>query len=522
MILNLSAAYQPTENEVWVEFHSTQNDGVTVTVADKIKLVLLIENVSDIGSTAYLPISPELVVDAAYVGPNKNYEIKFRNPLSTMDLWIEVTATFGLTDIQKRVSVGQALPSSTSMDLPDNLIYEIDHFDRPETLGENHVPNTNTVILAPEIRQYSEVFDFTLGKPVEDFEGLSYTGGGNRLLINNQNSMFDLQVLDRSYWEMSSFAFIEPTATNLLSNAFFLTATNTSLPPVGYQVDAGGALLTQKLDFDYSVSDAVKIWTLRFIQNSVMPAFNEVKVDSVATVPCVGGTNYSFSSYVKVRNMTNTTKVTRLTLRLAWFDGTTFLLNSEQNLNPADFRQLDLASMSAVAPLNANQVRATLLLGSVDSGDDVELSLLGWQLEEGAVPTTRTLTTRAADQLTIDTYNAANQKLRFETIVGFDSLGTARQFLQGPIDVTFTGASTLLVSIPEAATTLTVPLVFSAGDVLDVTIEHETGKNLTVFRDGQSIGTVALAAYTATPAPLNFIGIGVELLRLTVFSRRGD
>lgn len=522
MQLDIAASYQPSEDEVWVSFDSSLSS--VVTIADSIVLTLLVQAIDQIGGASYIPIS-EQAVDSAFILPTKNYEMKFRNPPRKMDLWIKVDATFGLSTFSKMVAVGEARDTHHSMKLPDNPLYGKDVLDELPTGGGGSItlPNENIVVLAPELVNYVKVYDFTNALPVEEYEGLVYSGGGNRLLIANQTNQFEIQNLDQAPWELSAFAFIEPAATNLLPNSFFLTTTGAGLEvtPTGYEVDAAGALLQQSVAFDYTTSANAKIWKARFTQQNGLSAFNQVSVRLSAAVACLPSQDYTLSIYSKITKLTRDTAVTQYTLALRWYNGSTFISESSLVLDPNNFNELVVAAMTATSPASASKVQPVLRLGSVDPDDDVELSMLGFQLETGLYPTTRTDGSRVQDLITIPTYNAENQKIRMILIPGFPSGLTEQQIVQGPIDVFFHASGQMEARIFGVGS-VSVALPFAAGDPLDLTIEHQSGKRIAIFKDGQLLADTPLPVFTAPVGPLNIIGVGVELLKLSVFSRRGE
>lgn len=525
MKLFLSATYQPNEDEVWVDFRSTLDDDITVTLADELELNLKVQVVDQVGSSSYHTIA-NLKVSSDYALPDKNYELKFRNPPQKLDLWLEVSATFGITTVQKLVMVGQAAPSHISMDLPDNVLYGRDVFDMPETGDDEFVPNDNLVVLAPELRDFLVEYEFSITVQDTDYD-LQYSGGGNRLWINNQNNQFEAQAVDQAPWDITAFAFLEPAANNLLPNPFFENVVNPTSEfdayPAGYKVDAADSVMTQQVAFDYQITSAAKLWKLICRQNSISSGFNPIVIETEELVACAGLTSYVFSTYCQIKPRNKSTTLNQGKVFLEWYDVNEDLISSSQfNFEPGSFLNLDLLATEAYqSPSNAVWVKPVLQIGSLDSGDDVEVSLLGIQIEEGLYPTTRMKGPRAQDTLTVDDYNAANQKLRIQVIAGFDSGVDDRVLLQGPIEATFSG-NELVVGVPDASTTLSVPFIFAAGEFLDLTIAHEAGKKLSVYREGTLVDETALPAFSTTVSPLTIFGVGGEFLKLSVFSRRGD
>jgi hypothetical protein len=522
MQLDVGASYQPSEDEVWVNFQSSLSG--TITIADSVTFTLLVQAIDQIGGASYIPISEQLV-DSPYLLPTQSYEIKFRNPPRKMDLWIKVEAHYGVDTYSNMVAVGEALDSHNSMDFPENPIYSKDVLDQLPTGGGGSItlPNENIVVLAPELFNYVKVYDFTTANPVEDYEPLTYVGGGERLLLANQTNQFELQAPDQAPWELSAFAFLEPSAINLMPNPFFLNTVGTDLEitPVGYTIDAAGSLLQQDVSFNYATSSSAKIWRARFTQHNALSAFNQAQISLAVPIGCLPNQDYTFSIYSKIALLTRDTVVTQYTLALRWYDNSTFINESSSVLDPSQFKELILASMVANSPATANRVQPVLRLHSIDPDDDVEISLLGMQLEEGVYPTTRTNSARAQDVITVPDYNAENQKIRIVLIPGFPSGLTTQQIVQGPIDVFFHASGQMEARIFGVGSVST-PLSFVAGDLLDLTIEHQAGKKLGIYRDGQLLADTPLPNFTAPIGPLNIIGVGVELLKLSVFSRRGE
>lgn len=520
MNLQVSASYQPSEDEVWVDFRSTQDDLTTVSIADQLELNLLIESKDLIGTVSYIPIA-NLKTDSAYLRPDRNYEVRFRNPERKMDLWLEAKATYGPMTFIKRVEVGEALSSHNSMDLPDNAIFEQDLLTTPQTGGNElgSTPNPNVVVLAEPLRDFVTLYDFTTAQAAEDYEGLVYLGGGERLLLQNQTNQFELQTVDQAPWLLNSFLFLEGAGSNLLPNGFFENLTGNV--PTGYKADAAGTIFQSSVDFNYQISAAAKLWVMRFTQPNGFSAFNEVSFQPLANVAVTAGSDYTISAYTKIRALNRTTNVTKYTILARWFQGTTLLSENSEVLDPNAFAQLNLASATFTAPVNADQMLVVMKLGSVDAADDVELSILGFQVEAGKYLTTRMRGSRIQDEVTIDPYDAMNQKIRLQMIAGFQSGLVDQQIISGAISVTFKATGDLEVIIPTQAT-LDTPFAFAPNDLIDLTVEHQSGKRVAIFRDGQLLAETPLPTFAATPSPLTILGVGVELMKLSVFSRRGS
>ena len=147
MILNVAAIYQTDADEVSVDFRSTENDTVTTTVADKLKVTLYSQSKNLVGavskhSLAVIDVTPE------YLQSEQNYTLKFRHPKIKADLIVDVDALYGVTNYTKSVTVGEDNSTQATMALPENVLYEKDYFDFPENQGPTEIPNDNIVVLA--------------------------------------------------------------------------------------------------------------------------------------------------------------------------------------------------------------------------------------------------------------------------------------------------------------------------------------------------------------------------------------
>ena len=526
MQLEIGATYQPHEDEVWVDFRSTEDDLTTVTVADSLELQLLIESVDLIGTASFIPLSIPLKISGDYVRPDRNFEAVIRNPERKMDLWVETKATFGSDIYTKRVKVGEALDSHSSMALPDNVLFEKDVLAELETGGGEvaRLPNENVLVLAPELQNFVRAYDFTVSLPEEDYSGITYQGGGNRLLINNQSDQFELQNVNVAPWTMPGFAFMEPASENIIPNGFFLNTTTTgnTLPTGWSATSPTGALFQSTVDFDYKVSASAKIWAMRVNrQASGSMNYTELVMKTNDAFPVEEESTYTFSVYTRVRALTPQTKVTKLKLEMEWLLGETVVLVNELEMDARDFQAMDLATFTATAPTNVNRLRTRVRLGSIDQGDDVEISFLGWQVEPGTLPTTRMAGgERENDRIIIPDYNALNQKIRMQMIMGFPSGVDMRQLVGGPIDVFFHTSGVIEARVVGVAS-VTASLAFQPGESLDLTVEHQVGKRIALIRDGQLLAEEPLPQFAAAPGPLTIFGVGVELMKLSVFSRRG-
>jgi len=515
MILNVTATYQPDADEVLVDFRSTQDDGITTSVADRVVVTLYSQTKDSVGTKSQHSLS-EIKTTSDYLQAEQNYVLKFRHPKVRADLLVRIQAQYGANNFEKIVSVGEVETAQATMDLPDNILYTRDPFDYALTQGSFEIPNDNQIVLAPEIQEYVTVYDYTVANPVEDYMPLTYSGGGNRLFMSNQTNSFSLQSVDTAPWVNSSYAFMENGATNLLPNSFFNNVT--SGVPNGYAVDAAGAMLMQSVDTDYQTANGAKLWSLRFRQTNSVSAFNQVSLSISNPVAITGGNNYTFSSYLRIQAMTSLTKVTKVTMGVKWFDNSTQLSESSVDLAGADFKSLSLAIFSGLAPSAATHAQPFIKVGSLDFGDDVLLTVFAPQLEIGLFATSRTQGSRIQDAIVIPDYNASNQKTRFEMIAGFNS-GHPVSITTGPVWVSFTSGSTLRVEIPSQGF-VEAPVSFSAGDLVDFTIEHSSSNLVKVYLSGNLVAQQPLPSFVATPAPLSITGAGFELLRLSVFSRK--
>lgn len=522
MNLQVSATYLPDADEVQVDFRSTQDDLVTLSVADLITVSLQVSSQDLNGTVTYRPLA-QISASPEYVQAEKNYLLRFRHPRRRQDLFVNVSAVYGVQTFQKTVSVGISASPQTEMALPDNALWVQDPFNVPLDQGNNpgsghHAPNANQVVLSPRILDYVQKFDFTLAQNSEDFDPLIYQGGGNRLLMSNKTQAFESQVLNQSPWDLSAYAFMEPAAQNLLPNSFFNVIAQGI--PSGYTLDSVGAILTQSVLPNYQTATGAQFWTLRFRQTNLHPASNQARVGLQTPIILTGSENYAFSVYVQITPLTSVTKVTELTLGLLWQDASGVTLQTSQvTLNPNDYPTLSLASLTAKAPVGAAQVVPEILLGSIDAGDDVQLVLFSPQLEPGMISTSRCQGARAEDTIEIPTYDAGNQKIRLEFTPGFTS-GPV-QITTGPLEISFTAQGTLLAEIPEASVSVeTQALSFQPGDTLDFTIQHQAGGSFMIYQGGDAVAETLLPQFTSTPAPLLIRGFLGELLHLSVFSRK--
>jgi hypothetical protein len=524
--LQVSAIYQPDADEVLVEFSSTQDDLITLSIADQLTALLSVATTDLNGTITYNPIAT-IVVTPEYLLPTQSYAFKFRHPRRRADLFIQVSATYGIATYSKVVNVGIA--GETDVALPDNALFERDPFETPLDQDDYQAPNPNRKVLAPEIQTYSQLFDFTLPLNPQEYEPLTYTGGGNRLLMNNQNNSFFLQTLDTPPWTVTAFAFMEPAGVNLIPNSFFNVISG-SAPygqyPSGFTVDPAGALLTQSVSANYTTANGAQLWAIRFRQNNSLAAFNQGTVALNAAVAVEGSQVYCFSTYAQIQLMTTDTVVDTLTLAIQWFDsGMHPISTSTAPLAASGFDTLVVGSVTATSPAGAAFAIPQVLLSSIDPGDDVVLTLFGPQLETGDYPTSRTQGARAADQITIPTYNAANQKIRVVFVPGFgvsEVLGASEPLLltAGPLVLSLQTDGTFQATLPSYGSVSSAPLNFAAGDTLDFTIQHLSDDAITLYLGGALIATTPLPVVPPTTDPLNLLGFGGELLRLTVFSRK--
>lgn len=515
MILQVAATYQSDADEVLVEFRSTEDDATTTTVADKLVAYLYSSTKNLIGEKSRHLIST-IELDSNYLTSEQNYVFKFRHPRVRADLILDVEAEYGSATYEKSVIVGDGGTTQSTMDLPNNITYTQDPFDLSLTQDGHDKPNDNIVILAPEIQEYVSVYDFTLPSPAENFTPLIYTGGGNRLFMSNQTNSFFLQQVESAPWVNSAYAFMEAETVNLLPNSFFNNSVSGT--PNGYEIDGAGAMITQSVDTDYKTATGAKLWSVRLRQNNSLMAFNEATIALIDPVSVSDQDNYTFSVYLKIVGMTQRTIVSKLKLCITWFDGSSELGESISELAPADFKSLSLASITDISPIGATSAKVSVKFGSIDFGDDILCTVFAPQLERGIFSTSRTQGTRLQDEVVVPEYNAANQKIRFELIPGFSS-DQDLLIADGPIRVSFTSGSMVEVEVGSHGT-LQAPISFSAGDLVDLTIEHAAGSLVKIYVSGNLVGQQILPAFPATSDPLSIGGSGFELLRLSVFSRK--
>lgn len=521
MLLNVAAAYWPDADEVVIDLASTEDDAETLTVADKVRFDLLLESIDLIGTATYRPLSTFEVTNQ-YIRTDKHFGVRFKSPQRRDALFLNVVAFFGSDQYEKLVKVGLSSSERTEMVLPENPIWTSDRLEHIPTFGsDDDILPENKVILAPEIQSYNRQFDFSEPKPVETYDGLTYVGGaGDRLMLNSQTNSYEIQ-RSRAPWAIPAYLFMEGDAENLLDNAFFIDVASGFIPtPVGWTHDGGGAVVTATLDFDHQTSSDAKLWKIRFRQNNQFGGFAASKLITTGFTPVTDGDVYCFSAFLKIRRMTPETVVENVRLSIHWYDGTTLLSSTQEERDLADFQNLSIAFVSGTAPSGADQVKVSIEAYDVDSGDDIEISFLAPQLEPGPTPTTRILTTRDQDEVSIPTYNAANQKIRLQFIPGFSSVS-----IEAPIALT---AGPLMISLKPVEMVEvnlnnvlihSAPLAFDMGELVDLTVSHKSNGKLQIYRDGIQIAEANLGTVASTTDALTILGIGVELLKLDVFSR---
>ena len=518
MNLLLAPTYQPDANEVLVDFRSTLDDLVTVTVADQIVATLYCQTTNAVGTTALNPLN-QITITSGYVQPEQNYFFRFRNPQRRMDLVITVQATYGPDVYSKTAPVGDGVSSFDDMLLPENPTWEIDPLRIPPDQGTIDEPLTPVaVVQPPEQQNLITRYDFTIGAPAPDFDPLTYAGGNNRLLLSNRTNAYFLQTSSIAPWRLSAYLFLEQGITNLIPGSFFLSATNSV--PNGFAVDANSALLTQAVALDSVLATGAQVWSLRFRQSNKFTPYNNATISVQNPVPVTAGQTYCLSAYAQVKSLMSYAAPQQLTFKIEWLAGVTPLSTSQQNVPVSEFQALGLGSMSAVAPTGATQAQLSWSLYPVDPGADIEMTFFAPQFEPGSFPTSRTQGVRQQDTIAILDYNAASQKIRLECIPGFASGqdGIDRAVFTGPITVTLTASSTLDVDVGGHGT-LSTPLVFAAGDLVDFTVEHLAGQMVNLYVAGVLMASAPLPAFSATPATLTGNGTGMEITALTVFSR---
>lgn len=518
MILNIGAAFWPDADEVVIDSFSTQDDGVTPVVPDTLQLNLLLQTTDLNGTNTLRPLN-QITIPSSYAQSDAHFHARFRAPQRRQDLWLTTVATFGLIQISKTTQVGISNTERINMDLPDNAIFTQDVLQLIPTggPGDELLPD-NPVILAPEILSYTETFIFSSPQPPETYADLEYAGGGtDRLLLNSQTNSYQEQELIEP-WLIPAFLFLENTAENLMTNSYFITQSGNI--PQTWAIDGAGSAVTQTLAFDHSTSSDAQVWTVRFRQNNVyLNSFAQTSLTCSQAIPVTGGNPYCFSTYLRTRLMTTDTDVKNILIRLQWLDNTTPVSATEQLLSTSNFSTLMLASCAGVAPLSATNVMVYLFFYDVDAGDDIECSVFAPQVEAGLLPSTRILTGRTQDMVTTQPYDASNQKIRFQFIPGFGSTSLASpvQLTGGPLQITLdsVGVNATLTGGP----TLSAPLVFNAGDFLDLTFSHLSNGKFTIYSAGNIVAQQNLGVIAPTAVPITILGIGIELLQLNVFSR---
>jgi hypothetical protein len=519
MDLNLSAAFQPDADLVYVNFSSTDNQNLVV--ADAVTFNLY-QQTSNLIGTLNNSLLTSFSVTNQYSRPEKDYEVTFLHPPSRMDLWVEVQATFSGTVLTKMVQVGVSDSPQQTMVLPDNNIWEFDPFEViPTQGGSDDIPNDNIIIAAPEIQNYVEKFDFSTATET-DILNLSYAGGGNRLLLQNQTNQFVLQAQDQAPWTIPAYLFLEDNTENLLPNTFFInnTAQNNIQTPNGWSIKSGYAAVWSSVAFDHTTSSDAMIWSVRFLQNENYYLTNEVGVSLVDLVSVQENTSYVFSSYIMAQQMSMTTTVNTFTCNVVWYDVNQQIISIiGQDFNFSNFSGLNLAQVSAISPVGAVFASIEINMTS-NGGNDLQLKILGPQLEQGNHATSRVQGSRNQDLVTIPLVDTASAKLRLGMIMGFDSSSvlSSTEITSGDIIVSMEPGNLVKVNITGIGF-CQVPLTFSVGDYVDLTIQCAESQNLSIYLSGQLQGSTALPSFPSNPVPLTLVGKGFELLTLSVFSR---
>jgi hypothetical protein len=519
MNLNLSAVFQPDADLVYVNFSST-DAGSNLIIADQVTFNLYQQTSNLIGTTQNNLLT-SLSVTSQFARPEQDYEITFLHPLRRMDLLVEAVATFGSTVVSKIVQVGQAAnPESTI--LPDNAIWEFDPLDViPTQGGSDDLANHNIIIAAPELQNYVEKFDFSVSTGGEEYN-LSYAGGGNRLLMQNQTNQFVLQKLDQAAWTVPAYLFMENEATNLLPNNFFInsSASGTLQVPNGWKVEEAGSSTLSSVAFDHATSSDAMIWTLQFIQNTAYFQANNATITLAAPVAVVPSQAYVFSSYLQALALNLTTNINTFLMEVTWLDSAQLVITKQAAQFPfGNYVGLSLAALPVTSPANAAFANVSLMMPS-NGGTNVQLNILSPQFEIGKCATSRILGTRQQDQLTLPAVDPSNQKMRLGIIMGFDSSSVVSSvpMTSGPVVLSVEPGNLVKVTVTGIGS-CEVPLSFGVGDYLDLTVQSEAGGNISIYQAGQLLGSAPLSTFAPNPAPLTILGVGFELLTLSVFSR---
>lgn len=523
MVLSLGASFWTDANEAVIDAFVTEDDLVTPVVPDSMHFDLLLQTTDQVGATTLRALGA-MDVTNDYISSDKQFHVRFRDPGRRQDLWLTAIATIGSSTLQKTVQVGITANEKTEMDFSDNLIFTEDVLALIPTGGGNDpIMPDNNVVLAPPLQIYDETFIFNAPQPADTYSDLQYSGGAvNRLLLNSQTNSYQLQE-SKAPWLIPAYLFMEPAATNLMTNSFFLVATGSTVPtiniPQTWTFDSAQALATYTLGFDHNTSSDAKIWQVRFRQNNIFPTFTTTSLICNQAIPVTGHTLYTFSTYLRTRLMTSDTVVKNVTLTISWYDNTTLISTSTETLLTSDYTGMSIASVTGNAPIAATNAKIKLDFYDVDAGDDIECTLFAPQFEQGNLPTSRILSTRLADQVETAPYNAQNQKIRFQFISGFGNSGLAAPLVltTGPLAISFT--STGVTATLEGGPTLTFALVIAPGDFVDLTFQHVQNGKFSMYRAGQLVAQTTLGSIAATSTPVVIEGAGLELLQLNVFSR---
>ena len=151
MNLEVAAIYLPDADEVQVDFSSTLDDLTTVTIADTLTVELQAASTNLAGTQTFSQIAV-IAANPTYIQPQNHYALKFRHPRRRKDLFVNITAGYGVNTYTKQVPVGEGISPQTSMDLPDNVLSTYDPF-KQQSGGPFLPPNKNQVVLNPRVLQ---------------------------------------------------------------------------------------------------------------------------------------------------------------------------------------------------------------------------------------------------------------------------------------------------------------------------------------------------------------------------------
>lgn len=349
------------------------------------------------GDVQSLWLHPMHVADLTvrYSGTVDNYgAVTFDVPVTTE----AATATFipqhleGVDNVQPRT---EHTPYSTTTRALDAAPEEIDVID------------DSVILTLVALDLVSDTAPLAVGNgPV------NYSGGGNRLLPSlNNDGTFVYQPAGILPHDIEGYTVLETSGTNLLSNTDFLVPTSASdAVPFGYTLASSSTVTTLP-----ELVESGDVNTLKIRAFGSGPYVGPKSLTlTTSTVPiAIGPVNWSVLARLEYPERTasdiplSVVKVDTLRLIVSFRDGgDTELSKQITTFDTADITTdsfVLVQSSAETLPLGTVGVRASLQLESIEESDDVNLWLMGPQIEAVEVATSRMVgagsVSRAADVL---------------------------------------------------------------------------------------------------------------------------